>query len=153
MEAASDAPAVSPLEPPPEAASRAADTSPPRAPGVRSTRPADERTAALETAMIELIADFGVVGRQVAGRSGVWVGHEDAPRKIAAIGVRVSRWITSHGFALNLTTDLSRFRMIVPCGITDRGVTSLERLVGPFDRRSVEAIVVQHFASVFGRAI
>ena len=84
----------------------------------------------LETAMIELIADFGVVGRQVAGRSGVWVGHEDAPRKIAAIGVRVVEACTMHGFALNCSNELEPFERIVPCGISDAGVTSLKAEVG-----------------------
>lgn len=103
----------------------------------------------IEEALIRALAELGVSAGRIAGLTGVWVGDE----KIAAIGVRVSRWITSHGFALNLTTDLARFGMIVPCGITDRGVTSLERLVGPFDRESAEAIVVQHFANVFDRQI
>jgi len=103
----------------------------------------------IEEALIRALAVFGVASGRIAGLTGVWVGDE----KIAAIGVRVSRWITSHGFALNLTTDLSRFGMIVPCGITDRGVTSLERLIGSFDRASVEDVVVQQFASVFDRQL
>jgi lipoyl(octanoyl) transferase len=103
----------------------------------------------IEEALIRALAELDVTGGRIAGLTGVWVGDE----KVAAIGVRVSRWITSHGFALNLTTDLTRFGMIVPCGITDRGVTSLERLVGPFDRNVVEALVVQHFADVFGRSL
>src|SRR5712691_11340379 len=80
----------------------------------------------LEEVLIRTIAEFGVTGTRISGLTGVWVGNE----KIGAIGVRIARWITSHGFALNANTDLSYFKMIVPCGITDKGVTSLSRLIG-----------------------
>jgi lipoyl(octanoyl) transferase len=74
------------------------------------------------------------------------VGNE----KLAAIGVRIARWITSHGFALNVTTDLDYFNLIIPCGIADRGVTSLSRLLGrPVDRVEVEDRVIQRFTDVF----
>ena len=76
--------------------------------------------------MIRACADYGVAAGRVAGLTGTWVGEE----KIGAIGVRIARWVTSHGFAFNVTTDLSYFDLIVPCGIADRGVTSLERLLG-----------------------
>lgn len=84
----------------------------------------------LESALIELIADLGVEGRQVTGRSGVWVGGEDSPRKIAAIGVRVVEACTMHGFALNCSNDLEPFERIVPCGISDAGVTTLSAELG-----------------------
>ena len=84
----------------------------------------------LEEVLIRAIARFGVEGVRVPGLSGVWVGAEGREAKVAAIGVRISRWITSHGFALNVTTDLTHFQLIVPCGIADRGVTSLEHLTG-----------------------
>jgi len=81
----------------------------------------------LEEIIIRTCADYGVTGTRVDGRTGVWVGpDEQGPeRKICAMGVRCSRWVTMHGFALNVTTDLTYFDHIVPCGIDDRGVTSL----------------------------
>ena len=80
----------------------------------------------LEEALILAAATFGVTSGRLEGLTGTWVG----PEKLAAIGVRISRWVTSHGFALNVTTNLSHFDLIVPCGIVDKGVTSLERLTG-----------------------
>ena len=80
------------------------------------------------------------------GLTGVWVRGE----KVAAIGVRIARWITSHGFALNVTTDLDYFNLIVPCGIADRGVTSLSRLLDrPVERAEVEDRLIQRFTDVF----
>lgn len=102
----------------------------------------------LEEVLIRVAADFGVTASRVEGLTGVWVGRD----KLAAIGVRIARWITSHGFALNVSTDLDYFNLIVPCGIADRGVTSLSRLLGrPVDRVSVEDRIVVHFAAVFER--
>lgn len=104
----------------------------------------------LEEVLIRTIADFGVIGTRIEGLTGVWVGNE----KIAAIGVRIARWITSHGFALNVNTDLDYFKMIVPCGITDKGVTSLSRLLGkPIPLYEVARIVSNEFARVFARHI
>src|SRR6185436_2579573 len=89
----------------------------------------------LEETLIRVAADYEIVATRVKGLTGVWVGHE----KLAAIGVRISRWITSHGFALNVATNLDYFNLIIPCGIPDRGVTSLERLLGRvIDSREVE---------------
>ena len=100
----------------------------------------------LEEVLIRVAADYGLTGERVAGLTGVWVGGE----KVAAIGVRIARWITSHGFALNVATDLAYFNLIVPCGIADRGVTSLSQLLGrPVDGRDVEDRVVQRFTEVF----
>jgi lipoyl(octanoyl) transferase len=102
----------------------------------------------LEQVMIETAASFGVEAGRVAGLTGAWVGSE----KLAAIGVRVSRWVTSHGFAFNISTDLTHFGYIVPCGIHDRGVTSLGRLLGrKVAREEVEDAVVRAFAAVFDR--
>ena len=104
----------------------------------------------IEEVLIRSIAELGIKGERIAGLTGVWVGNE----KIAAIGVRIARWITSHGFALNINTDLDYFQMIVPCGITDKGVTSVSRLlVQPLDMNDVARIVARHFAEVFERDI
>jgi len=103
----------------------------------------------LEEVLIRVAEDYGVTGTRVDGLTGVWVGRE----KLAAIGVRISRWVTSHGFALNVTTDLEYFSLIVPCGIADRGVTSLERVLGRgIERADVEQRIITHFAMVFDRA-
>ena len=102
----------------------------------------------LEDVMIRTCADFEVQARQVPGLTGAWVGEE----KIGAIGVRISRWVTSHGFALNVSTDLAGFDLIVPCGIQDRGVTSLERLLGrPVPLDDVVESLVRQFATVLER--
>ena len=104
----------------------------------------------IEEVLIRTIAEFGVSGTRIAGLTGVWVGNE----KIGAIGVRIARWITSHGFALNVNTDLSYFKMIVPCGITDKGVTSLSRLLGrQIELHEAALVVASQFAEVFGRQV
>ena len=107
----------------------------------------------LEEVLIQAVAAFGIAAGRVPGLTGIWVGAGDRQAKLAAIGVRISRWVTSHGFALNVNTDLSRFELIVPCGITDKGVTSMERQLG----RSVEMdevmdAVERAFSSVFARS-
>ena len=104
----------------------------------------------LEEVMILVCADYGITAGRIAGLTGVWVGAE----KIGAIGVRISRWVTCHGFAFNVATDLDHFRLIVPCGIGDRGVTSLERVVGrPIPIAEVEDALVRHFLAVFTRVL
>lgn len=102
----------------------------------------------LEEVIIAALSHFGIVGHRKEGLTGVWVGEE----KVAAIGIKVSHWVTMHGFALNVCPDLSHFELIVPCGIRDKGVTSLQKLL----RREVtlqEAVppVVGAFARVFNR--
>jgi lipoyl(octanoyl) transferase len=102
----------------------------------------------LEEVMIGAAAAFGVSAGRIPGLTGAWAGQE----KLAAIGVRISRWVTSHGFAFNVSTDLTHFDFIVPCGISDRGVTSLSRLLGRSVRiREVEDALIGSFGSVFGR--
>jgi lipoyl(octanoyl) transferase len=100
----------------------------------------------LEDVLIRTAAAYGVVGERVEGLTGVWVGRE----KLAAIGVRIARWITSHGFAFNASTNLEYFNLIVPCGIADRGVTSLERLLGRrVDSQEIEEHIVANLRDVF----
>lgn len=104
----------------------------------------------VEEVLIRTIADFGVTGGRIRGLTGVWVGNE----KIAAIGVRIARWVTSHGFALNVNTDLSYFQMIIPCGITDKGVTSLSQVLGRrMETKEVASIAAHHFGEVFERNV
>lgn len=104
----------------------------------------------LEEVMIRVAGEFGIRAGRVKGLTGTWVGAE----KIGAIGVRISRWITSHGFAFNVDTDLDYFRLIVPCGIAGRGVTSLARLTGrPIAPPDVEDIFVRQFCDVFDRQL
>jgi lipoyl(octanoyl) transferase len=106
----------------------------------------------LEEVMIRVCADYGIEARRVPGLTGAWIDTARGPEKIGAIGVRLSRWITSHGFAFNVATDLRYFDLIVPCGIADHGVTSLLALLGtapPMDE--VEQAFVGHFARVFDR--
>ncbi len=101
----------------------------------------------LEDVMIRVCADYGVEAGRAAGMSGAWVGAD----KIGAIGVRISRWITSHGFAFNVNTRLDDFQLIVPCGIADRGVTSLQKLSGrALSIDEVENRIIRRFAEVFG---
>jgi lipoyl(octanoyl) transferase len=102
----------------------------------------------LEEVMIRVCAEYGLDAGRVKGFSGAWIADE----KIGAIGVRISRWITSHGFAFNVTTDVDFFNLIVPCGIAERGVTSLAAKLGQAPAMSeVEDRFVASFAAVFDR--
>jgi lipoyl(octanoyl) transferase len=104
----------------------------------------------LEEVMIRTCAAYGVLAGRISGLTGAWVGAE----KIGAIGIRISRWITSHGFAFNVRTDLDHFKLIVPCGIPDRGVTSLEKVTSQsIPMRDVEDAITRSFAEVFERAL
>jgi lipoyl(octanoyl) transferase len=129
----------------------------------------------LEEAMIRATAEFGIVAGREAGKTGVWVRHQQVkkdltqrtPRaqsaqstempaseeaeKLAAIGVHISRWVTSHGFAYNVSTDLRYFDLIVPCGIADRKATSLEKLLGRSVKpEDVAPRIAAHLGEVFG---
>lgn len=104
----------------------------------------------LEEVMIRAAADFGLNGSRIPGLSGAWVGAD----KLGAVGVRISRWITSHGFAFNVTTNLDYFKLIVPCGIDSGGVTSLTRATGRHvPRADAETSLVRHFGDVFDRSV
>jgi lipoyl(octanoyl) transferase len=99
---------------------------------------------ALEQTIIDALADFGLGAGREPGMTGVWINGA----KIAAIGVHVSRWVTSHGFALNITTDLSYFQYIVPCGLV-KPVTSMAALGAAASRENVMERLVHHFGRVF----
>lgn len=100
----------------------------------------------LEEAIIRLLKEYGVEGERREGLRGVWVGEG----KICAIGVRVSGWITSHGFAFNVDPDLEHFRLIHPCGLQNGQITSLCKLVGvPVDQRALRAKVASHLGQLF----
>lgn len=106
----------------------------------------------LEEAGIRTCADYGISAGTVEGKTGVWIGAEDeaAARKICAMGIRCSRWVSMHGFAFNVNTDLKFFDNIVPCGIANREVTTLEKELGtPVDMAEVLNAWLKHFAEVF----
>jgi len=107
----------------------------------------------LEEAVIQTIAEFGVGGGRIPGLTGVWINHDNGgpARKICALGVKTSRWVTMHGFALNVNTDLNYFSHIVPCGINDKEVTSLQKELGSeVDLKVVEEILKEKIADMFG---
>ena len=124
----------------------------------------------LEEVMIRVAAEYGIGARREVGKTGVWVAtkrqknspqraqslqsEEEAAEKLGAIGVHISRWVTSHGFAYNVSTDLRYFDLIVPCGIAGRKATSLEKLLGQtVEMREAQEHMVRHFGEVFGLAM
>jgi lipoyl(octanoyl) transferase len=104
----------------------------------------------LEEWLIRTVARFGVLGERRAGRVGIWVGDGTGEAKLAAIGVRVSRWVSWHGVALNVAPDLGHYAGIVPCGISERGVTSLRSLGVAADIEDVDAALRTAWREVFG---
>jgi lipoyl(octanoyl) transferase len=122
-------------------------------PSWRKTLGAVDYVRRLEEVLIRTCADFGIATKRVAGLTGVWTESDRVvtEAKIAAIGVHISRSVTSHGFALNVNTDLSYFDLIVPCGITAKSVTSMLKELGQeLDLNAVAQSVSQNFGSVFG---
>jgi lipoyl(octanoyl) transferase len=106
----------------------------------------------LEEVVIQTIAEFGIVAGRLNGSTGVWLDPDNISkaRKICAMGVKCSRWMTMHGIALNINADLSFFGHIVPCGISDKGVTSMQKELGSMvDEEEVKAIFKEKFAKVF----
>jgi lipoyl(octanoyl) transferase len=106
----------------------------------------------LEQVIIDTIAEYGLIGERSAGETGVWLEPENPfmARKICAMGIKCSRWITMHGFALNVNPDLSHFEYIVPCGIQGKTVTSLEKELGrKVDYEEVKQKIKKHFAHIF----
>lgn len=104
----------------------------------------------LEEWIIRTLAEFGVTGERREGRVGVWVVTPDGEKKIAALGVRVRRWVTFHGLSINLNPDLEHFAGIVPCGIQEYGVTSLRDLGVDVGMPELDAVLKRQFADVFG---
>ena len=103
----------------------------------------------LEQLTIDVLGEFGIKANRIKGLTGVWVGDE----KIAAQGVQLSRWVTMHGFSLNVNPDLSFYDGIIPCGIFDYGVTSLERLLGSTQKmKKVKSLVIDKFNQIFIRS-
>ncbi|WP_347157485.1 lipoyl(octanoyl) transferase LipB [Pontibacter chitinilyticus] len=110
----------------------------------------------LEEAVIRTLAEYNLVAGRIAGLTGVWLDHEEQrnPRKICAMGVKCSRWVTMHGFAFNINPDLDYFNNIVPCGITDKQVTSLAKELGrEVPLAEVAEKLLHHLAALFGATI
>src|SRR5215467_8334267 len=105
----------------------------------------------LEEAMIRATAEFAIMAKRVVGKTGIWVDAGNKEEKLGAIGVHISRWVTSHGFAYNVSTDLRFFDLIVPCGIADRKATSLEKVLGRTVKESeVAPRLAKHLGELLG---
>ncbi len=110
----------------------------------------------IEETIILTLAEYGIAAGRTKGETGVWLEPESQSRarKICAIGVRSSRWVTMHGFAFNINTDLSYFDLIIPCGIQGKQVTSLQKELGrPIDMNEVKEKIIKHFVELFGAEI
>jgi lipoyl(octanoyl) transferase len=110
--------------------------------------------AQLEEVMIRATAEYGIQGKRVKDRHGVWIDTPVGEEKMAALGVHLSRWVSSHGFAYNVSTDLRYFDLIVPCGIADKRATSLEKVLGrAVPVGEVRARLAGHFGEIFERTM
>ena len=108
----------------------------------------------LEEVMIRATGDFGVTAKRVEGQRGAWIDTPNGEEKIGALGVHLSRWVTSHGFAYNVSTDLRYFDLIVPCGIAGKSVTSLERVLGrAVSTEETRERITSHFSTIFDRRL
>ena len=106
----------------------------------------------IETALIEVCAELGIKTERICDRSGVWIRDENGDRKIAAIGIRVAKGVTTHGFAINVNPDLSAYDLIIPCGISDAGVTSLTKELGrEISIAEVQPIIERHILRALER--
>ncbi|SDC44892.1 lipoyl(octanoyl) transferase [Sphingomonas sp. YR710] len=103
---------------------------------------------ALEQWLIDTLGDLGITARSEPGRVGIWTGHGLAEAKIGAIGIRLRRWVTFHGFAINVAPDLSHFSGIVPCGLGDYAVTSMRQLGSPHDMTALDEALQRHFPAM-----
>jgi lipoate-protein ligase B len=105
----------------------------------------------LEESVILTLKDFGITAGRIPGLTGVWLGEGDQARKICALGVKTSRWVTQHGLAFNINADLNYFNHIIPCGIDDKGVTSLQKELGKvMYMNAVKDRMQHHLSSLFG---
>lgn len=105
----------------------------------------------IEEVIIETLSEFSIKAERSAGETGVWIDTKNNPRKICAIGVKTSRWVTMHGFALNVNNDLSYFDHIVPCGISNKKVTSMKNELNVnVDKSEVKRIIIKNFTKIFG---
>ena len=116
----------------------------------RRNRDVRAHVCRLEEWVIQTLRDFGIDGQRRQGRVGIWVDHKGREEKIAAIGVRVRRWITYHGLALNVAPDLSHFGGIVPCGLPDYGVTSMQAMGCTATMAEVDKALLRHYGRIFG---
>lgn len=104
----------------------------------------------LEETIILILNEYRIKGFRIAGKTGVWTGKDGQEEKICAIGIKVSRWCTMHGFAFNVNTDLSYFERIIPCGISDKNVTSLQKILGKkIEMKEVKLLYAKAFENIF----
>lgn len=105
----------------------------------------------LENWVIEILAEFGIKGEIKKGRVGIWVETKTGEKKIAALGIKVKKWVSYHGIAINLSPDLAAFKNIVPCGISEFGVTSMKEILGEVDEEKFEGMVKDKFEKLKGK--